>query len=102
METEGGLDLSRGCHGLKRGFDLPFDGLVRELREERGLRQQDLATAPGLAQATIANYEKKLRFPDETTLGMLADYFDASMDFLLGRVDRLLGVGEDWSTGEAG
>jgi methanogenic corrinoid protein MtbC1 len=64
-----------------------FASRLRELRTTRGLRQQDLADKLGLSQAAIANYEKKLRFPDETTLGMIADHFGASMDFLLGRAD---------------
>ena len=64
-----------------------FASRLRELRKKRGLRQQDLADTLGLAQTTIANYEQKLRFPDERTLGKIADYFGASLDFLLGRVD---------------
>jgi methanogenic corrinoid protein MtbC1/DNA-binding XRE family transcriptional regulator len=62
-----------------------FATRVRELRKERGLRQRDLADAFGTAQTTIANYENKLRFPDESMLGRLAEYFDVSLDYLLGR-----------------
>jgi MerR family transcriptional regulator, light-induced transcriptional regulator len=64
-----------------------FATRLRELRKKRGLRQKDLAATLGLAQTTIANYEQKLRFPDEKTLGMIADFFGASLDFLLGRAD---------------
>jgi methanogenic corrinoid protein MtbC1 len=64
-----------------------FASRLRELRKKRGLRQRDLADTLGLAQTTIANYEQKLRFPDEKTLGMIADFFGASLDYLLGRVD---------------
>jgi MerR family transcriptional regulator, light-induced transcriptional regulator len=64
-----------------------FASRLRELRKTRGLRQKDLAVTLGLAQTTIANYEQKLRFPDEKTLGMIADFFGASLDFLLGRAD---------------
>ena len=38
-----------------------------------------------MAQTTIANYEKKLRFPDEQTLGRFADFFNVSLDYLMGR-----------------
>lgn len=58
---------------------------LRELRKGRGLRQKDLAEALGVAQTTIANYEKKSRFPDERMLGRIADFFSVSLDFLLGR-----------------
>ena len=62
-----------------------FATRLRELRKERRLRQQDLADAFGTAQTTIANYENKLRFPDESMLGRLAEYFDVSLDYLMGR-----------------
>jgi MerR family transcriptional regulator, light-induced transcriptional regulator len=51
----------------------------------RGMRQKDLAAVLGLAQTTIANYEQKLRFPDEPTLVRIADYFSVSLDHLMGR-----------------
>jgi methanogenic corrinoid protein MtbC1/DNA-binding XRE family transcriptional regulator len=62
-----------------------FATRLRELRTRRGLRQKDLASAMGLAQTTIANYEQKLRFPDEPMLVRIADYFDVSLDQLMGR-----------------
>jgi len=62
-----------------------FATRLRELRTKRGLRQVDLAEALGVAQTTVANYEKKLRFPDERMLGRVADFFGVGMDFLLGR-----------------
>ncbi len=64
-----------------------FAERLRELRKQRGLRQIDLAVALGVAQTTIANYERKLRFPDERMLGKLADFFSVNLDFLLGRSD---------------
>jgi methanogenic corrinoid protein MtbC1/DNA-binding XRE family transcriptional regulator len=62
-----------------------FATRLKELRVRRGLRQKDLAVALGLAQTTIANYEQKLRFPDEPMLVKIADFFDVSLDQLLGR-----------------
>jgi methanogenic corrinoid protein MtbC1/DNA-binding XRE family transcriptional regulator len=64
-----------------------FATRLRELRKRQGLRQFDLGQALGVAQTTIANYEKKLRFPDEQMLGRFADFFGVSLDFLLGRSD---------------
>jgi len=64
-----------------------FSLRLRELRVARALRQKDLAAALGLAQTTIANYEQKLRFPDEPTLVRIADYFTVSLDQLMGRGD---------------
>jgi MerR family transcriptional regulator, light-induced transcriptional regulator len=62
-----------------------FSLRLKELRVSRALRQKDLAAALGLAQTTIANYEQKLRFPDEALLVRIADYFGVSLDHLLGR-----------------
>ena len=62
-----------------------FATRLKELRMGRGLRQKDLATVLGLAQTTIANYEQKLRFPDEPMLVRIADFFSVSLDHLLGR-----------------
>ena len=76
-----------------------FSTRLKEMRLRRGLRQKDLAIALGLAQTTIANYEQKLRFPDEPTLVRIADYFSISLDQLLGRsdpsVDGVVGPGTD-------
>jgi len=69
-----------------------FSTRLRELRKERALRQKDLADAFGTAQTTIANYENKARFPDEPMLGKFAEYFDVSLDFLLGRSNARLGI----------
>lgn len=79
--------LSWGIISLEENTMADFASRLRELRKKRGLRQKDLADTLGLAQTTIANYEQKLRFPDEKILGMIADFFGASLDFLLGRVD---------------
>jgi methanogenic corrinoid protein MtbC1 len=64
-----------------------FATRLKELRKERGLTQKELAETFGLAQTTIANYEKKLRFPDERLLHRFADFFNLSLDFLMGRGD---------------
>jgi methanogenic corrinoid protein MtbC1 len=64
-----------------------FAPRLRELRTAAGLRQKDLADALGVAQTTIANYEQGARFPDEKTLRRLADHFNTSLDYLMGRTD---------------
>lgn len=39
----------------------------------------------GLAESTISSYEKNARNPDIDTLAKFADYYNVSMDFLMGR-----------------
>ena len=65
-----------------------FGKRLRALREERGIAsQQTLADALGVAQSTIANWEAGRREPNFTLIGALADYFQVSVDYLLGRTD---------------
>ncbi len=64
-----------------------FATRLRGLRTRMGIRQRDLAQALGLAQTTIANYEQNTRFPDEEILHRIADYFQISLDYLLGRAE---------------
>ena len=60
---------------------------LKKLRKDNNLLQKDLASDLKLAQTTIANYEKNARFPNQETLNQIADYFNVSLDYLLGRTD---------------
>ncbi|HML38524.1 MAG TPA: helix-turn-helix transcriptional regulator [Bacillota bacterium] len=60
---------------------------LRLLREEKKLSQQKLANEFGVAQSQIQNYETGGYQPDIETLKKYADFFDVSVDFLLGRTD---------------
>lgn len=60
---------------------------IKDLREDRDLRQTDLAKATGIDQRTISNYETGKSSPDAYALIKLADYFNVSIDFLVGRVN---------------
>ena len=44
----------------------------------------------GVEPATITNWEKGNRFPKDDVLIKIADCFDCSLDYLLGRTDDLL------------
>ncbi len=57
----------------------------------------DLAKILGLAQTTIANYEQNIRFPNETNLMRIADFFDVSLDYLLGRRNVLINTNSSYS-----
>lgn len=55
------------------------------LRKQNGLSQQKLGLEVGLASNTICQYESGRRIPDVNTLILLANYFQVSTDYLLGR-----------------
>ena len=61
---------------------------IKDLREDRDLRQSDLAKATGIDQRTISNYETGKSNPDSFALIRLADFFDVSIDYLVGRTER--------------
>ena len=60
---------------------------LKLLREERGLSQKTIADLLGLTQPMITKYENGTIEPDLRTLKFLADYFETSVDFLIGRTD---------------
>ena len=62
-----------------------FANNLRKLRKEKKLSQAELGEILKLSQRTISSYENRERFPDQNTLNNIADYFEVSVDFLLGR-----------------
>ena len=60
---------------------------IKDLREDRNLRQSDLAQATGIDQRTISNYETGKSNTDSYALIKLADFFNVSIDYLVGRTN---------------
>ncbi|NUU75278.1 helix-turn-helix domain-containing protein [Paenibacillus xylanilyticus] len=58
---------------------------IAELREQRSWTQQELAHSIGISRAALSHYEKSRRKPDFEILNMLADMFNVSIDYLVGR-----------------
>ena len=58
-----------------------------ELREERNLSQLDIADAINTSRTNIGRWEKGTNEPSSSALIALADYFECSIDYLLGRED---------------
>lgn len=61
---------------------------LKELRKQKGLSQLRLATELNTTQNTISRYETGEREPGIDELIKLADYFNVSVDYLLGRTDN--------------
>lgn len=68
---------------------------IKDLREDRDLRQTDVAEATGIAQRTLSNYETGKTNPDSFALIRLADFFDVSIDYLLGRTNLRKDTADD-------
>lgn len=58
---------------------------LKELREENGLKRSELARALNINAGTIANYENEIREAPYEYLVLFANYFDVSIDYLLGK-----------------
>ena len=59
-----------------------------ELRTANNLTQKQLALDLNLSETAIQNYEGQRRKPTFDILIALADYFDVSIDYLVGRTDN--------------
>ena len=60
---------------------------LKQLRKEQKISQLQLAFDLNMNQNTISRYENLERQADYETLIRFADYFDVSVDYLLGRTD---------------
>lgn len=60
---------------------------LKNLREEKGVIQKDLAAIFNLTRATIASYETGKSMPSIDVVLKYADYFNCSTDYILGRTD---------------
>lgn len=65
-----------------------FPARLKELRLTRNLSQKQLAEEVHSASRTIQSYELNLRAPSIDICITLADYFDVSLDYLVGRSDN--------------
>lgn len=62
-----------------------YENRLRDLREDRDLKQKDLAALLQIHQTTYSDYELgRLNIPTDT-LHILADFYNVSVDYLLGR-----------------
>ena len=65
-----------------------FSDRLKELRSERGLKQREMAELCGLKLRGYQQYEYAETYPTVPGLLFLADYFNVSLDYLMGRTDK--------------
>ena len=68
-------------------MEIFFGRRLKELRQEKGLTQKELAEKLNLNSVTYLHYEKAQREPPLSVLADMAKFFDVSIDFLLGLSD---------------
>jgi transcriptional regulator with XRE-family HTH domain len=64
-----------------------FGERIKKLRESYNLSQTDFASKFGLAQTTIGMYEVGKREPNLDRLSKFAEFFNVSVDYLIGNTD---------------
>ena len=64
-----------------------FGTRLKELRIEKGISQHTLALEIKYGQSSISDWEMEKVDPPATAVLVVADYFDVSTDYLLGRTE---------------
>lgn len=60
---------------------------IKNLREERDMKQEDLAKVLSISPSAVGMYERDEREPNDEITLKLAEYFGVSTDYLLGKSD---------------
>ena len=83
-----------------------FGDMLSELRHDRNLTQAEFALEIYVTPGTISNYESNVHYPDVEKLKQLADFFNVTTDYLLGRskcslspaiLEQKISDGRSWS-----
>ncbi|EDU35800.1 DNA-binding helix-turn-helix protein [Clostridium sporogenes ATCC 15579] len=61
-------------------------------RLRKDLNQTELAKFLNVSKQTVSNWENGNRIPDTLTLSKLADFFNCSVDYILGRSENRNGI----------
>lgn len=67
---------------------MEFSDRLKELRKEHHLTQADFAKESNISRSIIAMYETGKRKPSFEVLEFIADFFNVTMDYLLGKTDN--------------
>lgn len=64
-----------------------FAARLKQLRQEKGLTQKELADALGISKASVVSYENALRVPSLDALVSIENFFEVSGAYLRGETD---------------
>lgn len=68
-------------------MDIKIPDILKELRKLKDVKQEDVAKAIGISKSGYGYYEQGRSMPDPEMLLKLAEYFNVSVDYLLGNSD---------------
>ena len=64
-----------------------FSERIQKLRKEKRLTQEEISHKLGISRTTYSGYERGTSEPDFKTLISIADFFEVTLDYLIGRTD---------------
>lgn len=65
-----------------------FGKVLKSLRNNKKMTQDELAKMLSISKSSISSYEQASRFPPSAMLINIADVFNVSTDYLLGRAQK--------------
>ena len=65
-----------------------FAERLTDLRKQKSFTMKELATTINITKAAVGNLENEYRSPSLDTIVALADFFNVSIDYLVGRTDN--------------
>lgn len=77
--------MARNKTSVLEKYNAPFPVALRTLMEERCKTQESIAKMTGKTRQTVSQYVNGISEPGYDVLVKIADYFDVSLDYLLGR-----------------
>ena len=60
---------------------------LKELRTSKKMTQDDMANLLNIKRQTYSAYERGISFPDINSVSYMADFFNVSVDYILGKTD---------------
>ncbi len=79
--------MARSKKNIDEKFYAPFPTRLRKIMEERGETQENIAEVVKKSRQTVSQYCNGVSEPGYDTLVKIADYFNVSVDYLLGRTN---------------
>lgn len=66
---------------------IKFMNRLKELRIEKGVSQQEIGKLVNMSKMAISHWEKGHSEPSISQLILLAEFFDVTVDYLIGKTD---------------
>ena len=73
---------------IKEVLSLDIYDRIEMLLKSKNMKQSDLAKATGISTGLISQWKKRMQNPSTEKLAAIAEYFDVSVDYLLGNEQK--------------